>query len=121
MKGRLLSRYCESTMDGKEFEIKGIVNDESGLYYLQDKSGILYKVHTSHVELTDTDFTDWNNVRIKAAMNAMSDITKNRRLYNQVISECQVNDNKHISECVATAAVEFADALVEKLKNNVMK
>lgn len=68
------------------------------------------------VRIKGTSTVKRNDFRGTAALESMRNIIVNRKLYNQVIDEYSNNGKMSIPDCVATAAVEFADALIRKLK-----
>lgn len=121
MKGRL--KVDVPYLDGKVFdkgtEVKlfGCCVDGFDYNYYEMPNGVLWKIEGDKVEITDYgQEPDMREFRAKAALEAIHDITVNRKLYNQVIDEYSNNGKVSIPDCVATAAVEFADALIRKLK-----
>lgn len=121
MKGRL--KVDVPYLDGKVFpkgtEVKlfGCCVDGFDYNYYEMPNGILWKIEGDKVEITDYgQEPDMREFRAKAALEAMRDIVTNRKLYNQVIDEYSNNGKVSIPDCVATAAVEFADALIRKLE-----
>lgn len=86
-----------------------ISDDCSGIYYSQSELEFIQKTK---------DDTDWNQVRIRAAIAAMQGILSNEEEVGYACSEATYKENeKHtIPKAVVRFAIACADALVAELK-----
>lgn len=93
------------TISGMEVDSEGIFNIPGGMCYLcKTPSGSLKYVLATSVEIVDESNIDWEQVRIQAAVSAMSGMFA-----------C-INFDPYKDD-ITRLAVIYADALIEKLKN----
>lgn len=113
MKGKLLRGYSQdlqrSILAGTELEILESWCGVGGFFYrcqLSDGSQVV--LSDKDIVITDrTPPVDWNQIRIQVATAAMQGFLANPSFYGDVTG----------AEKVADMSVQFADALIERLKN----
>lgn len=113
MKGKLLRGYSQDLqriiLAGTEVEILESWCGVGASYYrCQLADGCQITLSDKEIEITDhTSPVDWDKVRIQAATAAMQGFLANPSFYGDVTG----------AEKVADKSVQFADALIERLKN----
>ena len=115
MKVELLKNYfCPSlpvgvtleVVPGMEVDSESIFNTPSGMCYLcRTVSGDHFYVPAIHLKVVDTDTTDWDQVRVQAAIQSLNGILSDSR-----IDICM--------DSFIELAIEYSDRLIEKLKVN---
>ena len=101
---------------GEVYTVVGITHDDPAyfpqyVFHLGNDKWYPYK----DVELIGEDTTDWQQVRIQAAIAAMqSYISDGERM--ALVSKKFDYDDKIISKFIAEGAVMYADALIAELK-----
>ena len=73
-----------------------------------------YKLGVNFADKNPIDRTDWQQVRIQAAIAAMQGFCNS--CHDSVIREIQENADKERSNVISFLAVRIADALVKELK-----
>lgn len=113
MKGKLLTGYSQdlqrTIVAGAELEILESWRGVGGFYYrCQLSDGSQITLSDKQIKITDsTPPVDWSKIRIQASISAMQGFLANPSFYGDVVGP----------EKVAYKSVEFADALIERLKN----
>lgn len=115
MKVELLKNYfCPSlsvgvtleVVQGMEVDSESIFNTPSGMCYLcRTVSGDQFYVPAIHLKVVDSDTTDWDKVRVQAAIYSLNGI-----LSNSWIENC-MDDFVELS-------MEISNRLIKKLKVN---
>lgn len=115
MKVELLKNYfCPNlsvgvileVVPGMEVDSESIFNTPSGMCYLcRTVDGDQFYVPAIHLKVVDSDTTDWDKVRVQAAIYLLNGLLSNPR-----IESCM--------DDVVGLSVEFSDLLIEKLKVN---
>lgn len=115
MKVELLKNYfCPSlpvgitleVVPGMEVDSESIFNAPSGMCYLcRTVSGDQFYVPAIHLKVVDSDTTDWDKVRVQAAISSLNGLLSNSSTVNCMDGFIELS-------------IEFSDRLVEKLKAN---
>lgn len=85
-----------------------------------DKTSVIFvKVDDNELEAipdVKADTVDWEQRRYEIAKEAMTSIMSNSEFYEQVLYEGAEKGQRQIQKNISSAAVIFADALIEELK-----
>lgn len=91
---------------GMEVDSESIFNTPSGMCYLcRTVGGELIYVPAIHLKVVESDTTDWDKVRIQAAISSLNGILSNPRIVRSVDDAVELS-------------MKISNRLIEKLKVN---